>query len=776
MKEEVLLSIEIDRGDAEKQVDSLTKKIVELTTANKNLAAQNKDLEKTGQQNSQQYIENSKQIEINKQKITEASASRKNLISTIIAEDNSIKALNVRNGELIKQRNLISTATEAGRAKIAEINREIDANNKVIKENVSAQEKQRLGVGGYVDALDKLVPGLGATVTGIQNATKAALVFIATPLGLVIAAIGAAIFALTSYFKSSETAQNQFNKIMAVGSAILEQFMNVVEGVGEAIFNAISNPKQALIDFGNLLKDQIVNRFTGFLELIPAVGRAIGLLFKGEFAAAGKVAFDAVAKVTLGVENASDKINGMIQGIGALVTEGIKYGQLIADLNAKIDKDERKLIVDRAQIALDVSKKRAEAVEQEGEVRRKTIQEAIKLEEDLAAREVALRRERLALAKAELQANGDDKDALNKVAEAQAAVISAQAAAFDNTLRFRKQLEALDDEEAKKTAFYNAEYKKQQDEAAAEELDRQQRIRDALNETQEMRLQQAVDNAANLEERINAEIELETFKTLTLLENEKLLDEERQQILEQGQISINEIIKKGNDDKNKAILEADKKMALEKKKLRDQEVSGINASLDAGVALAKAAFGENKAIAIAETVINTVRGIVRAIADYPFPYSVIMGALVGALGTAQTAKIAGITFARGGMLRRDISKRGGMLRGRDHSRGGIPFSVAGQQGFEAEGGEAIINKRSSKMFRNELSAINQAGGGVAFATGGIIGASQTRQASTQAQNQTSVRDAVITAYQNLPPIIVSVEDINARAEEVSTNAQKAIIA
>src|SRR6185369_8653627 len=196
-----------------------------------------------------------------------------------------------------------------------------------------------------------------------------------------------------------------------------------------------------------------------------------------------------------------------------------------------------------------------------------------------------------------------------------------------------------------------------------------------------------------------------------------------------------------------------------KKKLRDQEVSGINASLDAGVALAKAAFGENKAIAIAETVINTVRGIVRAIADYPFPYSVIMGALVGALGTAQTAKIAGITFARGGMLRRDISKRGGMLRGRDHSRGGIPFSVAGQQGFEAEGGEAIINKRSSKMFRNELSAINQAGGGVAFATGGIIGASQTRQASTQAQNKTSERDAVITAYQNLPPIIVSVEDI-----------------
>lgn len=770
-QEEVLISIEIDRKDAEKGVDSLTKKIVELQSANKAMAEQNKELAKTGQQNSQQYIENSKQIEINKQKITEASASRKNLISTITAEDGSLKALAVRNAELIKQRGTITTKTEEGRAKIAEINREIDENNKVIKENVSAQEKQRLGVGGYTDALDKLVPGLGATVNGIKAATKAALTFIATPLGLVLAAIGAAIFALTSYFKSSEDAQNKFNKIVSIGSAIMEQFMNVVEAVGEAIFNAVSNPKQAVIDFANLIKDTIVNQFNGWLELIPNIGKAINLLFKGEFAAAGQVAFDAVAKVTLGITDATAKISGFIDQTAALVTEGIRNGQIIADLNAKIDKDERKLIVDRAAIALAVSKKRAEAVELEGEARRKVIQEAIKLEEDLAARETALRRTRLALAQAELKANGDDKEALDKVAEARAAVITAETAAFDNTLRFRKQLEALDDEDAKKAEKLAEDEKKLREKALEEELERQQRIRDALNETNALRLQQAIDNAANIEERVQAEIELQTAKTMALLENEKLLEEERQAILEQSQIAINGIILKGNDDRNKKQLEADKKLAAEKKKLRDQEVAGVFAAGDAIIGAAKSVFGENKAIAIAETTINTIRGVTRALADYVFPYSVIVAALVGALGAAQIAKIAGVKFARGG-----IAKRGGVLRGRDHSRGGIPFTVGGQQGFEAEGGEAIINKRSTKMFRKELSAINEAGGGVAFAArGGIIGASQTRQASVQAQNQTSVRDAVITAYQNLPPIIATIQDINARAEEVSSNAQKAII-
>jgi hypothetical protein len=48
--------------------------------------------------------------------------------------------------------------------------------------------------------------------------------------------------------------------------------------------------------------------------------------------------------------------------------------------------------------------------------------------------------------------------------------------------------------------------------------------------------------------------------------------------------------------------------------------------------------------------------------------------------------------------------RGGDVLGNSHSNGGVLI--------EAEGGEVVINKRSSRMFRNQLSAINQAGGGV----------------------------------------------------------------
>lgn len=66
-----------------------------------------------------------------------------------------------------------------------------------------------------------------------------------------------------------------------------------------------------------------------------------------------------------------------------------------------------------------------------------------------------------------------------------------------------------------------------------------------------------------------------------------------------------------------------------------------------------------------------------------------------------------------------VAARGMIIRGKSHAEGGVPFTVNGRSGFEAEGGEAIINKRSTAMFRPLLSEINQIGGGRKFKEGGI---------------------------------------------------------
>ena len=64
--------------------------------------------------------------------------------------------------------------------------------------------------------------------------------------------------------------------------------------------------------------------------------------------------------------------------------------------------------------------------------------------------------------------------------------------------------------------------------------------------------------------------------------------------------------------------------------------------------------------------------------------------------------------------------RGGMFKGNSHANGGVKFAVGGRI-MEAEGGEAIINKKSTAKFKPILSAINSYNGnGVKFADGGLI--------------------------------------------------------
>ena len=68
-----------------------------------------------------------------------------------------------------------------------------------------------------------------------------------------------------------------------------------------------------------------------------------------------------------------------------------------------------------------------------------------------------------------------------------------------------------------------------------------------------------------------------------------------------------------------------------------------------------------------------------------------------------------------------------MFVGNSHANGGVKFRVGGRI-HEAEGGEAIINKKSTSMFRPVLSAINSYNGnGVKFADGGLLNSGEKRR-------------------------------------------------
>jgi hypothetical protein len=112
----------------------------------------------------------------------------------------------------------------------------------------------------------------------------------------------------------------------------------------------------------------------------------------------------------------------------------------------------------------------------------------------------------------------------------------------------------------------------------------------------------------------------------------------------------------------------------------------------------------------------------------------------GAAGAAQLLRsnIASVVRAAIGTARVVAFRKGGRLIGPSHENNGIPFSINGRPGFEAEGDEILLSKGvyRNPSLRSFASALNVAGGGRSFAAGGPVNPfdSSSKQGSAAASS------------------------------------------
>jgi len=163
-------------------------------------------------------------------------------------------------------------------------------------------------------------------------------------------------------------------------------------------------------------------------------------------------------------------------------------------------------------------------------------------------------------------------------------------------------------------------------------------------------------------------------------------------------------------------------------------------------------------------IMEAVSGYIASIfTSVPFPFNLILAAgAAAAVGGLVDKTLA--NFGDGGII--EEFANGGMVQGKSHAQGGEKFAVGGRV-VELEGGEAVINKRSTSMFSSQLSAMNAAGGGVKFADGGLLNQPSFSQQQFNAlgQNQmmgamgnsgkVTVVEADITSSQNTVSVIQS---------------------
>ena len=148
------------------------------------------------------------------------------------------------------------------------------------------------------------------------------------------------------------------------------------------------------------------------------------------------------------------------------------------------------------------------------------------------------------------------------------------------------------------------------------------------------------------------------------------------------------------------------------------------------------------AATIADTVAEVVSIIPKAISAVLSAFSGPFGIFKAIAAFALIKKVVSWKGEDGGVVPDgDKFADGGMVHGASHANGGVKFAVGGRVN-ELEGGEAVINKRSTAMFKGQLSAMNAAGGGVKFADGGLMSSPQFTEAQFGASNQSAMMGAM----------------------------------
>ena len=463
---------------------------------------------------------------------------------------------------------------------------------------------------GLSGSLDKMTGGAVSAFKGIvSGAKKGVMAMKSLKFAIAATGIGAivlAVVALGKAFTSSEEGQNKFAKIMGVIGSITGNLVDILANLGEKIIWVFENPKQALIDFGNLLKDNIQNRLEGMLEFIPAVGKALSLVFKGEFKAAGKVAADAVGKVTLGVESVTDSIVNATKATGGFIEELQREAGIaanIADKRATADKKERALLVERAEANRDRADLLEKAANKElytAEERIAFLQKAGEIEDEITSKEIEAAQLRYDAKVAENALSKSTKEDLDDEAALKAKLIDLETAKLTKAKLVTSQIVGAKKQQAAEEKAIQADLDKAEEEkdaarleAIKAETDARKKITEATISAQDLELLKTQEKYAAL----IAEAEKYGIDTTAL-------------VTAQAE-DVNNIKAKYDE------VDSDRKKqkAADDKAVNEATLNAISGALGSLSNLAGKNAASGKALSAASAVINTYTGATKALAQ-----------------------------------------------------------------------------------------------------------------------------------------------------------------
>jgi len=481
-------------------VDDVVKSASQLKEAIDLLQEEQKELKKNGDSNSTTFVDNASKIKaLNKEygrhislmesanKTKLDSVNRQDRLNKVIGlEAISIDQLRQKNKQLNALRNSTNITTAKGREELKLLNTELDKNNELIKNNVDQYTQQKINIGNYSSALQGVSPQLSMLVTqgqtmittlkgmktGLAGTSKGLKLFrialISTGIGAIVVALGLMI----GFFLKTQKAVDGLTKFLTPLKEIFSSIVGVLESLGAKLVKTFSDPKKAIEDFKNLIKENIQNRIDGLIETFGILGNVIKKALQFDFAGAKKESQglgEALSKSATGIENFGSKIKKFGKDASDFFNEASERGQEIADLGISAEEQEIKLVTLRSKNLKIIKEQELIAKNQllTDAERKKALDIALEKTKEIEAAELRLLDTKIKQVKLSHEGSDTSREELLELANLQAERDDKQQASINTELRFLGTKKQLNDEAERK----NKKAKEDQIKALNEQID-----------------------------------------------------------------------------------------------------------------------------------------------------------------------------------------------------------------------------------------------------------------------------------------------------------------
>ena len=445
-----------------------------------------------------------------------------------------------------------------------------------------AQENTILAKGKQAfNDMKSSIKGVTAGFKGLKGA------IMATGLGALVVLLGS----LVAYFQNSEEGSRKLKIAMEALSVITGKVVEFFSSLGEKIMWAFTHPKQALIDFKNLLVANITERIQSLIDMFGYLGSAIMKVFKGDFEGAledVKSAGGEFVDTLTGVDNSLEKIAETavttFNTIKKEVNDAIAVATALVDQFRNIRNEQQRLVVENAELnkEMETQQKIAEDTTRSYDERKAALERVgeaqVKLAENLAY-QAKLEEQNLRL-QIQSESNYEKREELETaLAEATAARIDAETALETRRLDAARITVELENEE----------------------LARKQSINDKLREME-------IEEIDNIFRHAEAQLEAQRQADLAELDQLKATEAEKEKVNQfySGQ--------KKKLKQEEAMFE----MMLQKQ-VSDANLQVASQALGAVSALVGENTAAGKAAAIAATTIDTYLGAQKAYTSQLIP-------------------------------------------------------------------------------------------------------------------------------------------------------------